>query len=32
VLPFVRVATTIGEDAPVFDPDTPPSLDVQLAA
>jgi hypothetical protein len=31
VLPFVRVVTMIADVAPEFDPEAPPSLDVQLA-
>jgi hypothetical protein len=31
VLPFVKADTTIGDVAPEFDPETPPSLDVQVA-
>jgi hypothetical protein len=31
VLPFVKLDTTIGEVAPVLEPDAPPSLDVHVA-
>jgi hypothetical protein len=31
VLPFVSADTTIGDVAPVFDPEAPPSLEVQPA-
>ena len=31
VLPLVNAGTTTGEVAPEFDPDVPPSLDVQVA-